>query len=318
MLALQGAPIFELAIPCHIFGTPPPSYTGPWYDVRLCAERPPALRGSSSHTDLPAAFQMATTHGLDALETADTVIVPASGDIRSDPSPAIVEAVRAAHARGARVVSLCSGAFVLAAAGLLDGRRTALHWRHAPFFAERFPAVQIDPAVLYIDHGDLLTGAGNTAGIDLCLHLIRQDLGSDAANAVAREMIVPPHRTGGQAQYVESPLPPPGRDDGLGPLLQWALTRLDRPLTTSEIAAQAGLTERTLIRRFHSETGTTPLRWLLAQRVIRARELLESTDLPIDLVAERSGLGSAPNLRAHFAREVGVSPSEYRRTHHSA
>ncbi|MFC6884198.1 MULTISPECIES: helix-turn-helix domain-containing protein [Actinomadura] len=229
------------------------------------------------------------------------------------PPPAAVEAVRAAHARGARVVSLCSGAFVLAAAGLLDGRRSALHWKHAPVFAGLYPAVEVDPSVLYIDHGDVLTGAGNTAGIDLCLHLVRQDLGFETAGAVARQMVVPPHRAGGQAQYVETPIPV--HEDGLGPLLQWATARLDRPLTVADLAAEAGLTGRTLIRRFRAETGTTPLRWLLAQRVMRARELLERTDLPMDLVAERCGLGSAPNLRAHFSRELGISPSEYRRTH---
>ncbi|MFD0684142.1 GlxA family transcriptional regulator [Actinomadura fibrosa] len=314
VLVVESAPVFEVAIPCQVFGTPPPSHTGPWYDVRLCADGSPSLRGSSDREDLAGLFRITAPHGLDALASAGTVIVPGAGDVEGDPAPAVIDALRAAHARGARIVSLCSGAFVLAAAGLLDGRRAALHWRHAALLAERFPAVEVDPAVLYIDDGDLLTSAGQTAGIDLCLHLIRQDLGVEAANAVARHMVVPPHRTGGQAQFVETPLPP-RRDDGLGPVLQWALTQLHRPLTTAELAARAGLTGRTLIRRFHAETGTTPLRWLLAQRVIRARGLLESTDLPIDLVAERCGLGTAPNLRAHFAREVGVSPSEYRRTH---
>lgn len=315
ILVVPGAPIFEVAIPCQLFGSPPPSHTGPWYDVRLCSEGSSRLRGSSGQDDMPGAFQIVAPHGLDALDTADTVIVPATGNVLADPSPQVVDAVRAAYRRGARIVSLCSGAFVLAAAGLLDGRRTALHWKHAPVLLERFPSVEADTSVLYIDDGDLLTGAGNSAGIDLCLHLIRQDLGADVANAVARQMVVPPHRTGGQAQYVETPLPPSGRDDGLGPVLQWALAHLDRPLTTADLAARAGLTGRTLIRRFHAETGTTPLQWLLAQRVIRARELLEETDLSIDLVAERCGLGTAPNLRTHFARELDVTPSEYRRAH---
>ncbi|MFC0041751.1 GlxA family transcriptional regulator [Actinomadura rayongensis] len=321
VLILPGAPVFEVAIPCQVFGTPPPGHEDPWYKLLLCADGGPGpvpLRGSSGHTDLPGLFQMSAAHGLDALEHADTVIVPACSDVRADAAPAAVAAVRAAHARGARIVSLCSGAFLLAAAGLLDGRRSASHWKHAPILAARYPAVDVDPAVLYIDHGDVVTGAGNTAGIDLCLHLIRQDLGTETANAVARHLVVPPHRTGGQAQYVESPLPATGRDDGLGPLLQWAVERLDEPLTIADLAARAGLAGRTLIRRFHAETGTTPLRWLLAQRLIRARELLERTDLPVDQVAERCGLGSAANLRAHFARELGVPPSEYRRNHRPA
>ncbi|MQY05521.1 GlxA family transcriptional regulator [Actinomadura macrotermitis] len=316
---IDEAPIFETAIPCQIFGSPPPGHTGPWYELLLCAERAPgpvALRGSSGLADMPGMFQMVAPHGLDALERADTVIIPACGNAWAGQPPAVVGAVRAAHGRGARIVSLCSGAFVLADAGLLEGRRTAAHWKHAGLLAERHPGVTVDPSVLYIDHGDVLTGAGNTAGIDLCLHLIRHDLGAEVANAVARQMIVPPHRAGGQAQYVETPVRRGGRDDGLGPLLEWALTRLHEPLTVAGLAAEAGLTPRTLIRRFHAETGITPLRWLHAQRVMRARELLERTDLPVDRVAAQCGLGSAANLRAHFAREVGISPSEYRRGHH--
>ncbi|MEV4255002.1 helix-turn-helix domain-containing protein [Spirillospora sp. NPDC049652] len=318
VVVMDDMPVFEVTIPCQLFGTPPPGHTGPWYDLRICAEGGPRhvpMRGSSGHHDLPGLFGVQATHGLDGLREAGTIVVPATADVSRDPSGALLAALREAHERGARIVSLCSGAFVLAAAGLLDGRASAVHWKHAEVLARRFPRVPVDPAVLYHDHGDLLTGAGNTAGIDLCLHLIRHDLGAEAAIAVARQMVVPPHRSGGQAQYVDSPLPRGRAEGGLGPVLDWAVERLHEPLTVAGIAARAGLTVRTLHRRFHAELGVTPLQWLLTQRVLRARELLERTDLPVDAVAVRCGLGSAPNLRAHFSREMGVSPSEYRRAH---
>ncbi|MFC5182914.1 GlxA family transcriptional regulator [Actinomadura harenae] len=318
VVVMDEMPVFEVTLPCQLFGSPPPGHTGPWYDLRICAEDGPRhvpLRGSSGHGDLPGLFGVNAGHGLDGLRDADTIVVPASADVSRDPSAPLLDALREAHERGARIVSLCSGAFVLAAADLLDGRASAVHWKHAETLARRFPRVPVDPAVLYHDHGDLLTGAGCTAGIDLCLHLIRHDLGAEAATAVARHMIVPPHRSGGQAQYVASPMPRPGRGDGLGPVLDWGVERLHEPLTVADLASRAGLTVRTLHRRFHTELGVTPLRWLLTQRVLRARELLERTDLPVDAVAVRCGLGSAPNLRAHFSREMGVSPSEYRRAH---
>ncbi|MFD0382001.1 helix-turn-helix domain-containing protein [Streptomyces stramineus] len=214
-----------------------------------------------------------------------------------------------AHDRGARIVSLCSGAFVLAAAGLLDGRRAATHWEHAPLLAERYPAVDVDPTVLYIDDGDILTSAGSTAGIDLCLHVLRKDLGSRVAGSVARHLVVPAHRPGGQAQYIETPVPPAETDSGLAPLLHWAAERLHLPLTTPELARRAGTSERTLVRRFHQATGTTPLQWLQAQRISRAKELLETTDQPMDRIAEQCGLGGAGNLRLHFARSVGIPPA---------
>lgn len=315
---MDEMPVFEVAIPCQLFGTPPLGRTGPWYDLRICTDGGPrqvSMRGSTGHHDLPGMFGVYAAHGLDALREADTIIVPATADVNRDPSGPLLDALREAHARGARIVSLCSGGFVLAAAGLLDGRAAAVHWKHAETLARRFPRVTVDPAVLYHDHGDLLTGAGTTAGIDLCLHLIRHDLGAEAATAVARHMVVPPHRSGGQAQFVESPMPRARGGDGLGPVLDWAVERLHDPLPVADLAAQAGLTVRTLHRRFHAELGVTPLQWLLTQRVLRARELLERTDLPIDAVAARCGLGSAPNLRAHFSREMGVAPSEYRRAH---
>ncbi|RLU80484.1 AraC family transcriptional regulator [Streptomyces griseocarneus] len=305
----DGMPILELAVPCHVFGTPRPDLRDSWYDFRLC--------NPTGGTAAPARqwFTTDTPYGYQELVEADTVIVPASADVRGRPPGRLLDAVREAHARGARIVSLCSGAFVLAAAGLLDGRRAATHWEHAPLLAERYPDIEVDPTVLYIDDGDILTSAGSTAGIDLCLHLVRKDLGSRVASSVARHLVVPAHRPGGQAQYIEAPLPPKETDDGLAPLLHWAAENVHRPLTTPELARRAGTSERTLVRRFHQSTGTTPLRWLQAQRIARAKELLETTDQPMDRIAEQCGLGGAANLRLHFARSVGISPTEYRRGH---
>jgi AraC family transcriptional regulator, transcriptional activator FtrA len=303
----EGSPIFEAAIPCEVFGRPRLDLADPWfYDFRVCAVEPGRTRTGSG-------FVADTRYGLDELRHADTVIVPACADVHGTQPPELVAAVRAAHQAGARVVSLCSGAFVLAAAGLLDGRRATVHWMWAGLLAERFPKVTVDPDVLYVDDGDILTSAGSAGGIDLCLHLVRLDLGAEFANLLARRLVVPPHRTGGQAQYVETPLAAQD-DDSLAPLLQWAVEHLDRPLTIAELARRQHVTTRTLIRRFHAVTGTSPLRWLLAQRVRRARELLEATEEPLGRVAERSGLGTEANLRHHFTRIVGVPPGQYRRS----
>ncbi|MEU0506169.1 helix-turn-helix domain-containing protein [Nocardia sp. NPDC005998] len=305
-----GQPVFEVAIPYQVFFEPPPGVDGArWYEFKLCGPR------DSRHATLRDPFVALTDYDYDDLIAADTVIVPSIPDVRRDPPADLVEAVRAAYERGARIVSLCSGAFILAAAGLLEGRRAATHWKHVPALIERYPEIDVDPTVLYIDDGQICTSAGTMAGMDLCIHLIRKDLGSQAANAAARNMVVPPHRAGGQAQYLESPVPAYASDSGLAATLQWALQRLDEPLTVADLAEHASMSERTLARRFHAELGGTPLQWLLTQRLIRAREFLEGTDLPVDAVAARCGLGSAANLRAHFGREVGISPSEYRRSH---
>ncbi|MBF6331585.1 GlxA family transcriptional regulator [Nocardia transvalensis] len=307
-----GQPIFEVAIPYQVFAEPPLGVdASTWYDLRLCGPR--GIR----HATLRDPFVTLTDYDYDDLIAADTVVVPATPDVRQDPPADLVEAVRAAYEAGARIAALCSGAFVLAAAGLLTGRRMTTHWKHVRALLDRYPDMDVDPSVLYIDDGRILTSAGTMAGVDLCIHLIRKDLGSCAANAAARGLVVPPHRAGGQAQYVESPVPVDAADPGLAATLQWALGRLETPLTVGDLARQAGMSERTLARRFHAELGATPLRWLLTQRIIRARELLEVTDLPVDAVADRCGLGSAANLRAHFGREVGISPSEYRRSHRS-
>lgn len=305
----EGVPIFEVAVPCEVFGRPRPGLVEPWYEFRVCSSEP-------GRTRVGGGFIAGAPSGLDDLVRADTVIVPACEDVHCAQPPDLVEAVRAAHERGARIVSLCSGAFVLAAAGLLDGRKATTHWIYADLLARSYPRVRVDPSVLYTDDGDVLTSAGTSAGLDLCLHVVRKDLGSEIANLLARRLVIPAHRPGGQAQYLEGPVPA-HEDQALAPLLQWAEAHLDQPLTLSDLAARCHVTPRTLIRRFRAATGVAPHRWLLTQRVRRARWLLESTDEPVDAVAARCGLGTDANLRHHFTRLVGVAPMEYRRTFRS-
>jgi AraC family transcriptional activator FtrA len=301
-----GLSLLEVAAPCDVFGMDRSDLVDPWYDFAVCA--PAGVR-------VGGWFQAVTPYGLDRLATADTVIVPACRDVELDPPAELVDAVRAAHEAGARIASICTGAFVLAAAGLLDGRRATTHWLHAELLARRHPRVQVDPEVLYIDHGDVLTSAGKAAGLDLCLHLVRSDHGSAVANALARRLVVPPHRPGGQAQFIPAPVPN-SPDRGLGGLLSWALARLDQPLTVTDLAREARMSERTLTRQFRAATGTTPLQWLLAQRVHRAQELLETTDYSVEQIASHTGLGTAATLRRHFHRALGVPPDTYRRTFH--
>jgi transcriptional regulator GlxA family with amidase domain len=246
------------------------------------------------------------------------VVVPAWRDSGDTPPEPLLEALRAAHRRGARIASLCTGAFVLAHAGLLDGKRATTHWMHAEKLAAMFPQVRVDPAVLYVDEGDVLTSAGTAAGIDLCLHMVRLDHGAEVANVYARRMVVPPHRDGGQAQYVEMPVGRTPDHDGLATTLSWALSNLDQPITVEQMAARANQSPRTFARRFRAVTGTTPLRWLLSQRVAAAQRLLETSDLPVEVVAQRCGFGAAATLRLHFGRTVGISPLAYRRTFNSA
>ncbi|MES9543367.1 helix-turn-helix domain-containing protein [Actinomadura sp. NPDC000600] len=260
-----------------------------------------------------AGYDMIVTDGLDALDAADTVIVPGWLPADRPPSPAVVQALRRAHARGTRVVSICSGAFALAHAGLLDGRKATTHWGLADELATSFPHVQVDPDVLYVDHGDVATSAGAGAGIDLCMHLIRSDQGARYAAHVARTMVMPPHREGGQLQY--SAPPRPAQIDGtLAPLLDWIAERLGEPVTIESMAAHAGVSTRTLARRFAEQLGTSPGQWLLAQRIAAAQDLLESSDLPLDAIARRTGLSSATNLRRRFLNTLGTTPGAYRRT----
>ncbi len=303
----DGMPLFELAAPCAIFGIEP-GLADAWYDFAVCAA--PGVRvGGWLRAD--------TQHGLDDLACADTVIVPACHDVEAPPPAELVEAVRTAHDGGARVASICTGAFVLAAAGLLDGRRATTHWMHAARLAARHPAVEVDPGVLYIDEGDVLTSAGKAAGIDLCLHIVRTDHGAAVANDLARRLVVPPHRSGGQAQFIASPVPV-SHAHSLGDVLDWAVAHLEEPLTVGDLARRANMSTRNLGRHFMAATGTTPLRWMLTQRIHRAQELLENTDDGIDSVAGRVGMGTAATLRRHFNRAVGVSPDTYRRNFRDA
>jgi transcriptional regulator GlxA family with amidase domain len=298
---------FELSLAHEVFGAAPAGVDVPWYDVRVCGAG--AVRVGR--------FRLEPDRGLDGLRDADTVIVPGWADTDVEPPAELVGAVRAAHEAGARVASLCTGAFVLAAAGLLDGRRATTHWAHTEALAARYPRVEVDPDVLYVDNGSVLTSAGKAAAMDLCLHLVRLDHGPAIANAVARRLVVPPHRAGGQAQFVAAPVP--ARDDHpLAALLPWAIERLDQPLTVEDLARRAGMSSRHLGRHFRAVTGTTALQWLLTQRIRRAQELLEATDDPVDTIAAATGMGTATTLRRHFNRTVGVPPDTYRRTFRSA
>ncbi|MFI1225034.1 MULTISPECIES: helix-turn-helix domain-containing protein [unclassified Streptomyces] len=294
---------FELALACEVFGPDAPGGADPWYRLSLCG--PSAVRVGR--------FRLEPDHPLDRLAHADTVIVPGWADVGQDPPAELVEAVRAAHEAGARVASLCTGAFVLAAAGLLDGERATTHWAHTRELAERHPGVTVDPDVLYVDNGSVLTSAGKAAAMDLCLHLVRLDHGSSVANTLARRLVVPPHRDGGQAQFVSTPVPAPDNHP-LAALLPWAIQRLDHPLTVQDLARQARMSSRNLGRHFRSVTGTTPLQWLLTQRIRHAQELLETTDDTVDAIATATGMGTATTLRRHFNRTVGVPPDRYRRT----
>ena len=298
-LALPAVEAFDLAIPAQVFGDPglPERYS-----FTVCTPAPglvPCTTGYALHTG----------HGLEALAAADTIVVPGYLPLE-DPGEQVCSALRQAAARGARVVSVCTGAFALAAAGLLDHRRAATHWQYAGELAARYPAVKVDPDVLWVDEGPLLTSAGLAAGIDLCIQLVRSDYGSDAAVGVARRMVVAPHRDGGQAQWIERPVPPPG--EGLAATCAWAMEHLAEPLTVADLARHAGWAPRTLARRFIAETGLAPLRWVIAARVREARRLLEVTDLPVEDVAVRAGLGTAANLRLHLARDAGTTPTAYR------
>jgi transcriptional regulator GlxA family with amidase domain len=300
VLALPDVVAFDLATPFQVLGR--------HYEVTLCGVEAGPLQTTSG-------FPLVASQGLDAVARADTVLVPGF-DPRAHgwppPAPAL-RALQAAHRRGARIASICTGAFALGAAGLLDGRRVTTHWRHAARLAELYPQAHVDPDVLYVDEGDLLTSAGVAAGIDLCLHLLRRDHGVEAANAAARQTVVAPHRGGGQAQFIQRAVPP--TDDGsLEATRAYALRQLHEPLTVAQLARHACTSERTFNRRFRAETGTTPLRWLHGQRVDHARRLLEQSDLPFEIVAQRSGFGSAAILRQHFRRATDTTPTAYRRT----
>jgi transcriptional regulator GlxA family with amidase domain len=302
VLALHGVIPFDLAIPCEAFGSVPVPGVAEPYLVRVCGESREVKAG---------AYDLRVTWDLQQLERADTIVVPGIRQPTMPIGDEIVETLRAAARRGARIASICTGAFVLAAAGLLDGKRATTHWRAARELAELYPKVIVDPNVLFVDAGQILTSAGAAAGIDLCLHMIRRDYGAAAAAAAARLAVVPLERDGGQAQYIAHQ--PAATNTTLEPVLQWMDTHLQRALTLSEIAAQARTSTRTLSRRFKQQLGTTPLSWVLGTRVRRAQALLESSDHTIEEIAAQVGFESAATLRLHFRRIVGVSPTRYRR-----
>ena len=299
MVVCNGVSPFEFAVACEVFGSDRSDLGVPWYRFLVCAAQPPPITS--------------TAHGLEGLRRADTIVVPANAR-QGENVEELLDGLRSAHGRGARMISLCTGAFTLAAAGLLDGRRATTHWRQADELARLYPNVRLDPGVLYVDDGDILTSAGTAAGIDLCLHVVQQDFGAEVANAVARRMVVPPHRDGGQAQFVDAPLPDLPFAEPFNETLVWIQGHLDQPISVENLAQRSAMSPRTFARRFRATTGTTPHRWVVGQRVLFAQRLLETTELPVELIASRSGFGTATNLRQHFQRLVRTSPHAYRRT----
>lgn len=326
VVVVHGFLPFEFGTICEVFGVDRTDDGLPRYDFAVVSGEPPPLRAHNDFTIQPSC-------GLQRLADADLIALPAVGDGRlarpaqetagppAPPSgpdrpaafpPDLLEALRAAVDRGARVLSICSGAFILGEAGLLDGRRCTTHWRHAAELARRFPQAKVDPDVLYVDDDPVITSAGTAAGIDACLYLVRKEQGSRVANGIARRMVVPPHRDGGQAQYVVQPVAP-SCDGTLRDLLEWLRGHLDQTLTVRQLAARANMSERTLARRFVQDTGTTPQRWLTGQRILLAQQLLEESDATVDAIAERSGFGNATALRHHFRVWRGTTPNAYRR-----
>jgi AraC family transcriptional activator FtrA len=305
VLVDDGSNPFELGVATELFGLRRPELGRPWYDFTLCAAEPSVRM----HLGL---FTLSGVAGLGAADAADTLIVPNRPDPLAPAGPAVLAAIARAAARGARLVSFCTGAFTLADAGVLDGRRATTHWRWAAEFARRYPRVRLEPDVLFVEDGTVLTAAGSAAALDLGLHLIRRDHGAEIANAVSRRLVFAGHRDGGQRQFVERPVPAVA-DTSLAPVLARARERLDHPLTVADLARWAAASPATLHRRFRAELGTTPLAWLTAERVALACRLIEHGDLALDRVARASGLGSAANLRAQLRRHTGLTPSAYRR-----
>ncbi|WP_083975002.1 helix-turn-helix domain-containing protein [Kitasatospora mediocidica] len=312
--AFDGMAPFELGVVVEVFGLARPELSGllatPWYGLKVCADEP--------GTPLSAAggFSLTAHHGLDELAAADTVIVVGVPNTFSgEVSPGLVAALRTAHERGARIVSICSGAFALAAAGLLDGKEATTHWRYAELLQQRYPKVRVNPEVLYVDNDDLLTSAGSAAGIDLCLHLVRRDHGAKVANTVARRFVVPPHRDGGQAQFIEAAVRPvEEEDDGVTRSMHWALEHLSSPLTISLLARAAQMSDRSYLRHFTARNGTSPMRWVITQRIAASLPLLESLDGTVEEIATAVGFESAATYRHHFGRTMRTSPTAYRRT----
>jgi transcriptional regulator GlxA family with amidase domain len=315
VVALPGVAPFELGVLCEVFGVDRTDQGVPAVDFRVVTPDPGPVPSSS-------VFSIDVPLGLEAAEDADLVAMPAwagsdacgvdGSSAGPGTDPRVLDLLRRAHERGAWVLSVCTGAFVLGEAGLLDGRRCTTHWRHSDRLARSYPGAVLDADVLYVQDGRVVTSAGTAAGIDACLHVVREEHGAAVAGTIARRMVVPPHRDGGQAQYIHQPVPACA-DEGFAPVVAWALEHLEEDLPVSRLARRAQMSERTFARRFRAATGASPAAWVNAQRLDRARELLEGSDLPVEQVARRSGFGSAAVLREHFAR-IGTSPTAYRRT----
>jgi AraC family transcriptional regulator, transcriptional activator FtrA len=305
VLACDGVTLFELGVAYDVFGTEITAASGrPLYELSVCGPAPSVMTEAGLRVEVP--------YALDALAAAQTVVVLPLVDPGSVPA-AVLDALRLAGSRGQRIVSLCTGAFVLAAAGLLDGHTATTHWSECADLARRYPRVSVDPKVLYTDEGNLLTSAGSAASLDLCLHLVQRDHGTEIAAKVARDLVVPLHRPGGQAQYIETPMPPLDDGDLFADTIGWLRAHLDEQVTVADLATRAAMSPRTFARRFLASTGTTPLAWIVRERISVAQRLLETSDLPVDVLARESGFGSPDNLRKHFGRALRTTPQAYRR-----
>ncbi|MTI45137.1 AraC family transcriptional activator FtrA [Roseibium hamelinense] len=304
-LAYDGLCLFEFGIAYEVFGLNRPEMGENWYSYSIAAVEPGVISTA-------VGLSMKIENGVEALENAGTVIVPGWAGLDVPVPDAVKAALIKAHSRGARILSICSSVVVLAETGLLDGQEATTHWRYADTLQARYPRLKVQPNVLYTDNGQILTSAGSAAGIDLCLHLVRRDFGPKAANMVARRLVVPPHRDGGQAQFINAPVPAPHEAGRLSPLFAFLRENLDQTFTLETLAQRAGMSRRTFLRRFEEATGTTPARWLTLERLKRAKELLELADIPVDQVALSCGFGTAMTLRHHFRQHVGTSPSAYR------
>jgi transcriptional regulator GlxA family with amidase domain len=304
LIAIPGVAPFEFGVVCEAFGIDRSAHGGPVFDFTIVTAEPGPVRTSLG-------YDMMITDGLEPALTADLLVVPAH-DIDDDVHPEVVRVLKEAAARGAWILSICSGAFTLAKAGLLSGRSATTHWMHADRLARDFPDIAVDPDVLFVEDGNIITGAGTASGIDACLHLIRKELGASAANVVARRMVVPPQRSGGQSQYIATPIPECHSDSFAG-VTAWMLENLDQELTVDELAKRALMSPRTFARRFKADTGTTPGAWLNRQRLLRAQQLLEESSLQLDTVAAESGFGTAAVMRHHFSKTLNTTPAAYRR-----
>ena len=305
VLAYNDLCTFEFGIVVEVFALRRPELNVEWYDLEVCSLERGPIRAMGG-------IRVEARRGLRGFQQAGTIVIPGWRNADEAPPKALVKALRAAHADGARLVSICSGVFVLAATGLLDGKRVTTHWRYVDRLTSRFPNVRVEPDVLYVDEGSILTSAGSAAGIDLCLHIVRRDYGAEIANQVARRLVMPPHRDGGQTQYVRDPVPSEAAG-GLAPVLAWAQSHLGKPWRVDDLARKAAMSGRTFARQFRLQTGTTPHQWLIHQRLLAAQRRLEETDEAIGQIAEAVGLETAATLRHHFSRVLGTTPTAYRR-----